>query len=168
MGRVSYAIARRVANRRFGAGISALLVSFLLLAAAEPPRVLIHTTSGQDVSVTVEIAATPASRERGLMFRRELEPMHGMLFVFSEDADHGFWMKNTPLSLDIIFIDARRRVVGILANTVPYSERQLRVGHRSRYVLEVAAGFCVRHGVEVGDTLDFHGIDTARAGGKGG
>jgi len=100
------------------------------------------------------------------MFRRELEPMHGMLFLFGVDADRPFWMKNTPLSLDILFIDASLRVVGIHANTVAYSERQLRAGRRSRYVLEMAAGFCAREGVQVGDSVEFRGIEAVRMEGE--
>jgi len=146
---------------RFAMRAGVLLATIPLLAASAPPRVLIHTTSRGDVSVIVEIVATPARRQRGLMFRRELEPMHGMLFTFQEDADHPFWMKNTPLSLDIVFIDESRRVVGIQASTVPYSERQLRAGRPSRYVLEVAAGFCAREGVQVGDSVEFRGIESA-------
>ena len=146
---------------RFAMRVGVLLTTIPLLAASAPPRVLIHTASGSEVSVTVEIAATPALRQRGLMFRRELEPMHGMLFVFQEDEDRPFWMKNTPLSLDIVFIDASRRVVGVQANTVPYSERQLRAGRPSRYVLEVAAGFCASKGMQVGDSVEFPGIESA-------
>lgn len=143
-----------------------LLVTILLLAASTPPQVLIHTSSGREIHVTVEIAATPAVRTRGLMFRRELEPTHGMLFVFDSDADRPFWMKNTPLSLDILFIDASLHVVGIHADTVPYSERQLRAGRRSRYVLETAAGFCAREGVKLGDSVEFRGIEAVEAEGE--
>lgn len=138
-----------------------LFSALLLLAASAVPQVVIHAGSGSEVSVTVEIADTPARRERGLMFRRNLEPMHGMLFLFQGDADRPFWMKNTPLSLDIVFIDQNRRVVGIQANTVPYSERQLRAGRPSRYVLEVVAGFCAREGVQVGDSVEFRGVELA-------
>ena len=152
---------------RFAMRVGVLLATIPLLAASPPPRVLIHTASGSEVSVTVEIASTPAQRQRGLMFRRGLEPMHGMLFVFQDNADHPFWMKNTPLSLDIVFIDASRHVVGIQANTVPYSERRLRAGRSSRYVLELAAGFCVREGVQVGDSVEFRGIESAVAEGEG-
>jgi uncharacterized membrane protein (UPF0127 family) len=155
----SYAIAGRVARKRSRDRLAGLLVAAPLLAASTQPQVLIHTTSGPAVAVDVEIAATPAKRERGLMFRQELAPRQGMLFLFRSDADHAFWMKNTPLSLDIIFIDASFRVVGIQAGAVPHSLQQLRGGRPSRYVLEVPAGFCAREGVRVGDRLEFRGID---------
>jgi len=177
----SYAIVGRLANnlrarfpggrpRRFtllgGAGIAALACAATVMAAAAAPTVRIHTASGEVVTVTVELAATPARQTRGLMFRRRLAPMHGMLFLFADDSDRAFWMKNTPLSLDIVFIDAHRRIVGISAHTVPYSERELRAGKPSRYVLEVEAGFCEREGVGVGDRLEFAGIDASAAAGS--
>jgi uncharacterized membrane protein (UPF0127 family) len=166
----SYAIVRWVARKRFGLSVTGLLTACWLLAASSSPQVLIHTASGKSVAVTVEVAATPAKRTRGLMFRRELPRAHGMLFIFPTDADHSFWMKNTPLSLDIVFIDAGQRVVGIRSNTVPYSERALRVGRPSRYVLEVVAGFCAGEDIQVGDYVEFSGISgTARtAGGAAG
>jgi hypothetical protein len=141
-------------SRRVRRAIVCAVGTVFLAAAASAPRVVIHTAAEDPVTVTVELADTPAKRERGLMFRTELAAAHGMLFVFERDMDHTFWMKNTPLSLDIIFIDQERRIVGIQTDTVPYSERQLRVGRPSRYVLEVVAGFCARHGIKPGDRVD--------------
>lgn len=163
--RVSYAIARPVARNRGRRGIAALLVVGLTVAlaraaAAEQPRVTIQTAAGETVTVTVEVADTPKKRERGLMFRKELGAQHGMLFLFRREANHTFWMKNTPLPLDIIFIDSDRHIVGIQADTVPYSLQQLRAGGSSQYVLEVNAGFCAREGVAAGDGVEFHGVDT--------
>jgi hypothetical protein len=140
------------------------LLAAALPAAAGAPRVVIRHATGGTVTVTVEVAATAPARERGLMFRQELPRAHGMLFVFPADADHAFWMRNTPLSLDIVFIDRDRRIVGIEANTVPYSERHLRVGRASRYVLEVAAGLCAREGVRVGDCVEFQEIPEIEGG----
>jgi uncharacterized membrane protein (UPF0127 family) len=175
MRRFSYAIARGYANqwwhvvagtsRNVVAGISrALAIAILLgtmplVACSGGPQVIVHTTAGTEVTVTVEIAATVPQRSRGLMFREELAPMHGMLFLFPVESIQSFWMKNTPLSLDIVFIDSGHQIVGIQANTKPYSERQLSVGRPSRYVLEVEAGFCARHGIQTGDRLEFRGID---------
>jgi hypothetical protein len=132
--------------------------------AGGAPQVVVRRASGGATSVSVEVAATSAARERGLMFRQELAASHGMLFVFPQEADHAFWMRNTPLSLDIVFISSDRRIVGIAAGTVPYSERHLRVGKRSRYVLEVAAGFAAREGVRAGDCVEFHGIPEIEGG----
>ena len=141
-----------------------VLVAGAVLGAAGTPQVVIRGATGKSVTVSVEVAATSAARERGLMFRQELLSSHGMLFVFPQDADHAFWMKNTPLSLDIVFIGTDRRIAGIEADTVPYSERHLRVGKVSRYVLEVAAGFCAREGIRVGDCVEFHGVPEIEGG----
>jgi uncharacterized membrane protein (UPF0127 family) len=126
--------------------------------ASSAAQVVIRTAAGGAIAVQVEVAATPPQRERGLMYRKELARGHGMLFLFPREADHAFWMRNTPLALDIIFIGGDRRIVGIQANTVPYSERRLRAGRPSRYVLEVSAGFCAAEGVGVGDCVELQGI----------
>lgn len=76
-----------------------------------------------------------------------------MLFVFPDSAVRSFWMKNTPLALDLIFID-ESRVVGIIENAVPFSLVSRSVGVPSRYVLEVHAGFARRHGIETGDRVE--------------
>lgn len=141
----------------------AVLLVGLLVGGTAGPQVHIHTAAGRDITLTVEVAATPAQRERGLMFRKSLPSGHGMLFVFPKAADHQFWMRNTPISLDIAFIDDGYRIVGIQADTEPYSERRLSVGKPSRYVLEVPAGFCAARGITVGDQVDLAGIDEVRS-----
>jgi uncharacterized membrane protein (UPF0127 family) len=164
----SYSIPRAIARkwravraRRAAAVAAALAIAGLALAAchAAGPEVVFHTAAGHPVTVAAEVAATPAARSRGLMYRRELPAGRGMLFLFPASADHAFWMKNTPLPLDIVFIDEARTVVGIRADTVPYSERALGVGRPSRYVLEVPAGFCARAGIAAGDRVEFRGVD---------
>ena len=146
------------ARRRSWAAATLLVAGCWALAssalASSAPRVVIHAGPEKTVEVTVEIADTPPKRERGLMYRQSLPDSHGMLFVFARDSDHAFWMKNTPLSLDIVFIDDDGKIVGIQADTVPYSKKQLRVGRPSRYVLEVVGGFCARHGIQVGQQVD--------------
>jgi len=144
-------------------GLLALLAG-AASGAAGTPQAVIRGAAGTSTTVEVEVAATAAARERGLMFRQELPSSSGMLFLFPQEADHAFWMRNTPLSLDIVFIGSDRRIVGIAADTVPYSERHLRVGKASRYVLEVGAGFCARQGVRVGDCVEFHGIPEVAGG----
>ncbi len=136
------------------------------LGCASSPGVRIHTAAGRTLTVTVEIAVTPAERERGLMFRSPLADGHGMLFIFPRATDHQFWMKNTPAPLDIVFIGEDGRIVGIRPDTVPYSEARLSVGRPSRYVLEVAAGYCAREGVAVGDRVELpeeNALKTAEA-----
>jgi uncharacterized membrane protein (UPF0127 family) len=122
------------------------------------PRVVIDTQSGKELAVVVEVADTPAKRELGLQFRRELDEDQGMIFLFRSEGPQSFWMKNTPIPLDIIFINAARRIVGIAARTVPFSTDSISVSAPSQFVLEVNGGFAERHGVAVGDTVRFEGI----------
>jgi uncharacterized membrane protein (UPF0127 family) len=137
-----------------------LLIVVGLLGCAHDPTVVLRTSQGR-VPVAVEIAATPDARARGLMYRRDLAPDHGMLFLFPSDALHSFWMKNTVLALDMVFIGSDMRVVGIIANAQPFSTIPLKVERPSRYVLEVRAGFCARRGVAVGDLAEFVRIPAA-------
>lgn len=118
--------------------------------ASPRARVLIEPSGGQrvePVEVDAEVALTPSERARGLMFRCRLADDAGMLFVFDASDRHTFWMANTPLSLDMIFIGADGRVVGVVEDAEPMSPHSYGVDAPSMYVLEVNAGFAARHGV---------------------
>jgi uncharacterized membrane protein (UPF0127 family) len=78
----------------------------------------------------------------------------GMLFVFPETEIHSFWMKNTPLTLDMIFIDEHREIVGIVESATPFSTASRSVGKPSRYVLEVNGGFTAKHGIKTGQPVE--------------
>lgn len=108
--------------------------------------------------MAVEIARTDAERERGLMFRQKMGADEGMLFLFPDDADHSFWMKNTFIPLDMIFIAEGGTVVGVVADAEPFSTTPRSVGARSRYVLEVNGGWSAAHGVAKGDRVRFEGV----------
>ncbi len=110
---------------------------------------------GEAVQVAVEIANTEEKRQFGLMYRTELPEMQGMLFLFPREGPLSFWMKNTPRSLDIIYINAALTIVSIARNTTPFSEENLPSGKPAQYVLEVNGGFCQRHGISVGDRIEF-------------
>ena len=138
----------------------AIVVSLTVSACAAEPRVVITTANGE-VPVTVEIAATPAQQSLGLMYRKELGANAGMLFVFPTLVEHPFWMKNTVLPLDMIFLGDDRRVVGIVKDAVPFTTTQRTVDAPSRYVLEVNAGFSAKHGVATGDQVRFEQIAAA-------
>jgi len=140
---------RRRESRKFLV-LSALFS--LLVAGCRPagPQVALEGSNGKGVHVTVEIVSTPEAQRRGLMWRTELAADHGMLFVFDGDAERTFWMKNTPLPLDIIFINADREIVSIAENTVPYSLTQIPSAAPAMYVLEVNAGFSRKHGIAPG------------------
>jgi len=145
-----------------------LFASFGLFAGAcrQPPtqaavasslpsraRVIIASSSGRSSEVVAEVARTPEELERGLMFRERLAPGTGMLFVFSESAEHAFWMKNTLVPLDMIFVDEGGTVVGVVERAEPLSTALRGVGKPSRQVLEVPGGWAAEHGVRPGDRV---------------
>lgn len=104
-------------------------------------------------SVEVEIADNEESRAKGLMFRKELNPNQGMLFLFLQDTQNPFWMSNTYLSLDLIFINSKNEIVDILENAAPLSEKMLYPAAPYRKVLEVNAGFSKQHRLQRGDRI---------------
>lgn len=106
-----------------------------------------------DVTVAVEVARDPQDRARGLMFRTSLDALGGMIFIFDEEAIHPFWMKNTYIPLDMIFISEAKIVVGVLENVPPRTTTSRSVDLPSRYVVEVNAGFARAHRITVGTHL---------------
>jgi uncharacterized membrane protein (UPF0127 family) len=128
------------------------------LACQTHPSVVIPGKDHGELTLKVEIADTPAKRALGLQYRRDLEDDQGMLFLFPDEKVRAFWMKNTPLSLDLIFIGSRRRVVGIIHRAVPFSTASLSVSAPSQFVLEVNGGLSKRWGIEVGDHVGFKGV----------
>jgi uncharacterized membrane protein (UPF0127 family) len=127
--------------------------------ASKAPRVVLSPPGKDPVSVRVEVARTPGQRQRGLMFRKSLDRDAGMLFVFERPDRLAFWMRNTYIPLDMIFIEPGLTVLGIVENTEPLSDRLCSVPGVSRYVLEVNAGFSRRHGLTTGTSVRFEGID---------
>ena len=137
-----------------------LLLSLLvgLLACRSGPRVVISTTSGKNLALRVEVADSPEKRALGLQYRTELADDQGMLFLFPSATAQSFWMKNTPLPLDMIFIGSDLKIVGIIHQTVPFSTATLSVSAPSQFVLEVKGGISQRSGIEVGNSVRFEGI----------
>ncbi len=126
------------------------------LSPGHAPQVVIYPASGAPrVEVQVELARTPEEQERGLMFRKELGPAQGMLFVFPRAEVRRFWMRNTYIPLDMLFFDEQRRVVGIEENTVPHDERGRGPDEPARYVLEVPGGYARLHGIGLGSRAEF-------------
>jgi uncharacterized membrane protein (UPF0127 family) len=101
----------------------------------------------------VEMAITPEEQAKGLMFRRELPEGQGMLFDFGREQPATFWMKNTYVSLDMMFIRADGRILRIAENTVPLSEALVASGGPVRAVLEVVAGTARKLGIAPGDRV---------------
>jgi len=111
---------------------------------------------GQGVIVEIELARTPQEISRGLMFRNHLDEGQGMLFIFDSEQPRGFWMKNTLLPLDIIFISEKFRIVSAVTNAQPCRQDPCFV-YRSdmpaKYVIEVNGGFMERHHILVGSKV---------------
>lgn len=105
--------------------------------------------------IDIEISDNDAKRERGLMFRKTMDDAQGMLFVFVISELQSFWMKNTVLSLDIMFVNENKEIVKIHKNTAPYSKESLPSEKKSMYVVEVNAGFSDKYGVKEGDKIEF-------------
>jgi uncharacterized membrane protein (UPF0127 family) len=146
----------------FGAGAcrngrSAAAPGGAVAAVPSGPVVVLHA-EGRLLPIRVEVARTEAERERGLMYRNHLDPNAGMLFLFDHDAPLTFWMKNTLIPLDMIFIDRDKRIVGIVDNATPETETPRRVDGESRYVLEIGGGLSHRLGVSPGSTVEFQGL----------
>lgn len=105
--------------------------------------------------IDVEIAENGAERAKGLMFRPYLSDSVGMLFVFNQAEPQSFWMKNTMISLDIIYVDSNKKIISIQKKAKPYSEESLPSYGEAQYVVEVNGGYCDKYGVKVGDTIAF-------------
>jgi uncharacterized membrane protein (UPF0127 family) len=104
-------------------------------------------------SIVVEIADSPRARARGLMHRTRLQWTQGMFFIFESAAHQAFWMRNTPLALDIFFVGNDRRIFHIVRAAEPMSDRIYHSPAPARYVLEVPAGFADRQGIQKGHLI---------------
>jgi uncharacterized membrane protein (UPF0127 family) len=141
-----------------------LLVAVPILAlalsaiAAEAPadfgqgRVAIDTASGRHL-LSVEVATTPAQRGYGLMFRKELPPDSGMLFLYPKEGEISMWMKNTFIALDMLFIDKSGAIVHIAEGAVPQSLDIIPSEAPAKAVLEVPAGTAQRLSIKEGDRV---------------
>ena len=107
------------------------------------------------VAIDIEIADDDASIERGLMFRRSMGDNQGMLFKFPQMEERAFWMKNTYISLDIIFVDNEYRIVNVQEGTKPLSTQSVPSTGPAQFVIEVNAGFCNKYGIQAGDIVSF-------------
>jgi uncharacterized membrane protein (UPF0127 family) len=124
-------------------------------AAAEGARVVLEPLGAASVSVRVEIAETPEQRQQGLMYRRQLDPDAGMLFLFERPQHNSFWMRNTYVPLDMIFITPDWKILGIVENATPQTDDPRSVPGDSQYVLEVNAGFSRSHQLAPGTVVRF-------------
>lgn len=145
---------------RLRAGLWWVLAAILVLGAFAGPAARaaniqtleIVTKSGVHV-FSVEVATTEEEKQTGLMYRKELADGKGMLFDFSPEQQVSMWMKNTFISLDMIFIRADGRILRIAENTEPQSTRIIASGGLAKGVLEVIAGTAKKYGIEPGDRV---------------
>lgn len=129
-------------------------------AAPKRGTVTLLGTQGER-KITVEVVSSPRAVQQGLMYRQHLPLDEGMLFLMGEEDVQSFWMKNTLISLDIIFIDKNFKIVGISANAEPRTETPRTVGIPSSYVLEVNGGWSAQNGVGAGTMVRFEGVEAA-------
>jgi uncharacterized membrane protein (UPF0127 family) len=130
-------------------------------AAAESPA-LPHIVFPDNYRVLVEVAADDATREQGLMYRDRVQDGAGMIFLFAKPGDYPFWMKNTLIPLDILWIDEGHRIVHV-AHDVPPCKADpcpnVPPNATASSVLELAAGVAAKHHLANGQTLRFEGLD---------
>ena len=135
-------------------------------AAPNPILRTEHITVGSATGphdFTVEVADNDDTRERGLMFRTQMAPNAGMLFDFKTPQQTQFWMENTVLPLDMLFLDQRGSVVGITRDTVPLSEAIIDSREPVRFVIELNAGAARKLGIAVGDRAESDHIKAGTA-----
>ena len=123
------------------------------------PEVVFYPEGEPEARVLVEVARREQERNRGLMFRERLDAGRGMLFLFESPRPLSFWMRNTYISLDMIFLDAQRRVVGVVEQTEPLTEDPRRVEGDSQFVVEVPAGWAATHRIAPGTRARFYHVD---------
>lgn len=106
-------------------------------------------------TIAVELATTDEERAQGLMDRRSMTDDQGMLFIFPSAEEQSFWMKNTYIPLDIVYVDEKLEIVSIQKYTTPLSEESLPSFKKAMYVVEVNAGFCDKYHVAFGDKIAY-------------
>jgi len=142
------------------------LAAAVLLAAAaacsSPDSHAVFHTSKGDFGFTIEIADTAAQRERGLMFRTSLAPDAGMLFDYHTEQQASFWMQNTLIPLDMIFIGSDGIVKTIHVNARPMDTTAIPSQVPIRFVMEIAGGRSAEIGLKVGDRFEQARVGTAK------
>jgi uncharacterized membrane protein (UPF0127 family) len=130
----------------------ALWVAGLAVAACDSDRVDLRGEFGT-VRFSAELALTREAQARGLMFRDEMDRLHSMFFVFPRARERTFWMRNTLIPLDILYLDDAGRVIHVHAEAVPLDETPIPSEGEARAVLEINGGLAAELGIDVGDEL---------------
>ena len=141
-------------QQHFLFSVKLFAICIFLTACSGKEFTAVFETPRGPLEIDLELARTPEERQRGLMFRDRIGDLQGMLFCFEQDRKHAFWMKNTYLSLDIVFLSAEGEVVDVLERLPPCPMEpcpSYASGSAARYALEVKAGFVKQHGIRTGD-----------------
>lgn len=133
--------------------LATILMLFLLVGCSVEPQVMI-----KDNTITIEVADTPDKKMRGLMYRGSLPEDRGMLFVFEDQRMQGFWMKNTLISLDLIFISEDMTITTIFEADPCEEDPCQTYDAIAKYVLEVNKGYSKTHDINVGDKVVLKGV----------
>ena len=137
---------------RFLLGLVAALILSFSSANAEP--LVIHT-GGSAYKFEVEVVTTPETREQGLMYRKAMAANAGMLFIYPGEQPVSFWMKNTLIPLDMLFLKADGRIAHIAHKAVPMDETPIDSGAAVKAVLEVNGGTANALGIKEGDRVEY-------------
>ncbi len=147
--------------RKFKNALAAVILCLLPLATACAEEVqalaakplMIHTANGV-IMFQTEMAFSPQDQARGLMYRKELATNKAMLFVFDEIREASFWMENTLVPLDMLFIDETGKIVHVHKMAKPLDRSPIPSGQPVKAVLEILGGEADKQGIKVGDTID--------------
>ena len=150
------------------AGLILFVIISLLLVACQQQKqqsdttntaaanTIIIKTNASDIKLNVEIADSPEEWQQGLMHRESLDENSGMLFVFDEENYRSFWMKNTLIPLDVIFVSANGTIIDIKEDFQPCKTQiceSYKSREKARYVLEANGGFAEANSVSIGDSV---------------
>lgn len=119
-------------------------------------QVVVVNNNGQRFQIIAEVASTSDQHSQGLMYRTSMAANEGMLFMFESERVLSFWMKNTYMPLDMIFISSDKIVVDINHNAQPENTVPFISSAPAQYVLEVNGEFCVEHNISIGDSVEFN------------
>lgn len=109
--------------------------------------------------VDIEIADNDQERNQGMMYRSSMSYDRAMLFIMEYEREQSFWMRNTKMSLDILYVNGNMEIVTIYKHTQPFSESPIPSFKRAKYVVETAAGFCDKFGINEGNFIVFSRVD---------
>lgn len=147
--------------RAVAALATAMLISLPLAACSDETRLIVQSENG-DHAFAVEVVDTPETRAQGLMYRQELADDAGMLFDFREERPVSFWMRNTYIPLDMLFIEADGTILNIHVNARPHETTSIPSDGPVQFVLEIPGGRSDELGIAAGDTVEHPRITAAQ------